>query len=98
MQGYYAIDDIDIRDNYCGTNPANAVVNNLTTPSPATVRTPTSPPPRHTPGWPDSQRLRAVPFRPAVAGERHAREDRRIALLRTEETSDLLSAVMSPPE
>jgi hypothetical protein len=41
MQGYYAIDDIDIRDSYCGTSPANAAVDTLTTPSPAT-RPPTS--------------------------------------------------------
>jgi len=40
MQGYYAIDDIDIRDSYCGTSPANAVVNSLTTP--ATVTRPTT--------------------------------------------------------
>jgi len=33
MQGYYAIDDIDIRDSYCGTNPANAAVDTLTTPT-----------------------------------------------------------------
>ena len=33
MQGYYAIDDIDIRDSYCGTNPANAAVDILTTPT-----------------------------------------------------------------
>ncbi|CAF1276484.1 unnamed protein product [Adineta steineri] len=31
MQGYYAIDDIDIRDNYCETHPTNAVVTILTT-------------------------------------------------------------------
>lgn len=35
-QGYYAIDDIDIRDSYCGTTPANAAVDVLTTPAPAT--------------------------------------------------------------
>jgi len=41
MQGYYAIDDIDIRDSFCGTSPANAAVNSLTTP--ATVTRPTTP-------------------------------------------------------
>ncbi|UJR31098.1 hypothetical protein I4U23_018606, partial [Adineta vaga] len=40
MQGYYAIDDIDIRDSYCGTNPTNAAVSVLTTP--ATVTRPTT--------------------------------------------------------
>lgn len=35
-QGYYAVDDIDVRDSYCGTIPANAAVEVLTTPSPAT--------------------------------------------------------------
>lgn len=33
MDGYYAIDDIDIRDGYCGTTPANAAVDTLTTPT-----------------------------------------------------------------
>jgi hypothetical protein len=32
MQGYYAIDDIDIRDSYCGTTPIIATVDILTTP------------------------------------------------------------------
>ncbi len=35
-QGYYAIDDIDIRDSYCGTYPPNAAVDTLTTPSSVT--------------------------------------------------------------
>ena len=35
-QGYYAIDDIDIRDSYCGTIPSNAAVDVITTPAPAT--------------------------------------------------------------
>ena len=41
MQGYYAIDDIDIRDSYCGINPASAAVDILTTPQ--TVTRPTTP-------------------------------------------------------
>jgi hypothetical protein len=40
MQGYYAIDDIDIRDSYCGTSPANAAAGTLTTP--ASVPRPTT--------------------------------------------------------
>ncbi len=40
MQGYYAIDDIDIRDSYCGTSPAIAAISSLTTP--ATVTRPTT--------------------------------------------------------
>ena len=40
MQGYYAIDDIDIRDSYCGTSPPSATVNILTTPQ--TVTRPTT--------------------------------------------------------
>jgi hypothetical protein len=40
MQGYYAIDDIDIRDSFCGTSPTTAGVNSLTTP--ATVTRPTT--------------------------------------------------------
>ena len=39
-QGYYAIDDIDIRDSYCGTTPITASVEILTTP--ATVTRPTT--------------------------------------------------------
>jgi hypothetical protein len=39
-QGYYAIDDIDIRDSYCGTTPVTASVDILTTP--ATVTRPTT--------------------------------------------------------
>ncbi len=35
-QGYYAIDDIDIRDSYCGTTPANAAVDISPTPAPPT--------------------------------------------------------------
>ncbi|CAF0847412.1 unnamed protein product, partial [Rotaria sordida] len=41
MQGYYAIDDIDIRDSYCGTNPSMATVTILTTPQ--TITRPTTP-------------------------------------------------------
>ncbi|CAF4185562.1 unnamed protein product, partial [Rotaria sp. Silwood2] len=41
MQGYYAIDDIDIRDGYCGTNPIIATATILTTPQ--TVTRPTTP-------------------------------------------------------
>ena len=37
MQGYFAIDDVDIRDIYCGTTPSIAAMNNsLTTPGPTT--------------------------------------------------------------
>ena len=32
MQGYYAIDDIDIRDSFCGATPVYAGVDKLTTP------------------------------------------------------------------
>jgi hypothetical protein len=40
MQGYYAIDDIDVRDSYCGTTPAGAGIDVLTTPR--TVTRPTT--------------------------------------------------------
>lgn len=40
MQGYFAIDDIDIRDSFCGTTPTNAGMTVLTTP--ATVTRPTT--------------------------------------------------------
>lgn len=35
-QGYFAIDDIDIRDGYCGVTPQNAGSNILTTPQTGT--------------------------------------------------------------
>lgn len=35
-QGYYAIDDIDIRDGFCGTTPEYATRDRLTTPSSGT--------------------------------------------------------------
>lgn len=36
MNGFYAIDDIDIRDSYCGVSPIEASVTSLTTPQTAT--------------------------------------------------------------
>jgi hypothetical protein len=35
-QGYYAIDDIDLRDGYCGVSPTGASVTHLTTPQTVT--------------------------------------------------------------
>jgi hypothetical protein len=40
MQGYYAIDDIDVRDSYCGLTPNSAGQDVLSTPP--TVSRPTT--------------------------------------------------------